>query len=159
MSNRVAFALLMGVITTGAITFGLIYLNLGLGGIFLTVWIRAWALAYVIVVPIILVIAPKLQGLIAKLLNSAEDADHASGGTSALRRKIAFALVMGAITTGVISFAVMLRTFGFKQDFFHLWLRAWGLGYMVVIPLLLVVAPRVQRLVDNLFKQAAAAQN
>lgn len=153
MKNRIAFALLMGVVTTGVISFALIYLNLGLGGLFLKVWMRSWGLAYLIVIPVILVIAPKLQGLIARLFISIRGAG--AGGTSALQQRIAFALIMGVITTGVISFAVILRNLGFREDFVHLWVRSWGFGYMVVIPALLIVAPRVQGLVDKVFSQPA----
>ena len=151
MKNRIAFAMLMGVVTTGVISFALIYLNVGLGGLFLKVWMRSWGLAYLIVIPVILVIAPKLQGLIAKLFISIKGAG--AGGTSALQQRIAFALIMGVVTTGVISFAVILRNLGFREDFVHLWVRSWGFGYMVVIPALLIVAPRVQGLVDKLFRQ------
>ena len=155
MKNRIAFALLMGVITTGVISFALVYLNLGLGGLFLKVWMRSWGLAYLIVIPVILVIAPKLQGLIAKLFTSIKGADAGAGGTRALQQRIAFALIMGVITTGVISFAVILRNLGFREDFVHLWVRSWGFGYMVVIPALLIVAPKLQRLVDKAFRQTA----
>jgi len=72
MKKRITFALLMGVITTGVISLALIYLNLGFGGLFLKVWIRSWGLAYLIVIPVILVIAPKLQGLIAKLFTGCQ---------------------------------------------------------------------------------------
>ena len=152
MKNRIAFALLMGVITTGVISFALIYLNLGFGGLFLKVWIKSWGLAYLIVIPLILAIAPKLQGLIARLFISMQGG---AGGASALQQRIAFALVMGVITTGVISFAVVLGNLGFKEDFVQLWARSWGFAYMVVIPALLIVAPRVQRLVDKAFGQMA----
>jgi hypothetical protein len=138
----------MGVITTGTITFLLVCLNVGFGVTFLTVWIRAWELAYLIVVPLVLMMAPALQRLITKLFTSTKGADHVSGGIRVLQQRIAFALLMGVITTGVISFAVILRTFGYKEDFALLWLRAWGLGYAVVIPLLLIVAPTVQRFVS-----------
>lgn len=62
----------MGSITTGLITLVLIYLNLGFGSLFLKVWMRSWGLAYLIVVPIILAVAPRLRGLIARLFVSAK---------------------------------------------------------------------------------------
>ena len=146
MKNRIAFALLMGVITTGVISFALIYLNLGLGDLFLKIWMRSWGLAYLIVIPVILLIAPKLQALIARLFTA----------KGALRQRIAFALIMGAITTGIISFAVILRNLGFREDFVHLWIRSWGFGYMVVIPALLLVAPRLQGWVDKVVSRTTA---
>lgn len=146
MKNRIAFALLMGVVTTGIISFSLIYLNLGLGGRFLQTWLRSWAMAYFIVIPVILVIAPKLQTRLA---------GAAALRGSALKLKIAFALSMGGITTGVISFAVVLFNLGFREDFVRLWTRSWGFGYLIVIPALLIVAPRVQGLVDRIFSRPA----
>lgn len=154
MKNRIAFALLMGAISTGVISFALITLNLGFGGMFLRSWTRSWGLSYLIVIPIILAVSPALQGLIARLFASMK----ATGAQRmvALRQRIAFALVMGVVTTGVISFAVILRNLGFREDFFQLWLRSWGFGYLIVIPALLIVAPRVQRLVDLVFKPRVA---
>jgi hypothetical protein len=151
MKNRIAFALLMGVITTGVISFAIIYMNLGLGGPFLTAWTRSWGLAYLIVIPVILWVAPRLQALIAKRFIAPERAIARS--TRALQQRIAFALIMGAVTTGVISLAVILRNFGFREDSVNLWVRSWGAGYLVVIPALLIVAPGVQRLVDRIFRQ------
>ena len=155
MKNRIAFALLMGIVTTGVISFGVIYLNLGFGGLFLKIWVKSWGMAYLIVIPVILMIAPKLQGLIAKLFTSIKGADVGSNGTSALQQRIAFALIMGGITTGVISFTLILKNLGFSEDFVHFWIRSWGFGYIIVIPALLIVAPRVQGLVDKVFSQTA----
>lgn len=152
MKNRIAFALLMGVITTGVISFALIYLNLGFGGLFLNIWLRSWGLAYLVVIPVILVLAPKLQGLVAKRFRSMKGRpDAGSSSNSALLQKIAFALLMGAITTGVISFTLISVNLGFRENFVHIWARSWGYGYLVVIPALLIVAPRVQSLVDKMF--------
>lgn len=71
MKNRIAFALLMGVITTGVISFSLISVNLGFGPLFLKTWIRSWGMAYVIVIPVILGIAPRVQGLVDKVFSPA----------------------------------------------------------------------------------------
>jgi hypothetical protein len=154
MKNRIAFALLMGVVTTGVISFSLIYLNLGLGGRFLKTWLRSWGMAYFIVIPVILVIAPTLQRRLAELFISMEKPGAASRGGNASKQKVAFALIMGAITTGVISFAVILFNLGYSDDFVRLWARSWGFGYLIVIPALLIVAPRVQGLVDRVFSRS-----
>jgi uncharacterized membrane protein len=143
MKNRIAFALLMGVVTTGVISFSLIYLNLGFGALFMKTWIRSWGMAYLIVIPVILGIAPRLQRLLG------------TRGGGALQQKLAFALIMGAITTGIISFAVILLNLGFRDDFAKLWTRSWGFGYIMVIPALLLVAPRLQALVDKVFDRTA----
>jgi hypothetical protein len=152
MKQRIAFALLMGAITTGVISFALIYLNLGFGDSFLNTWSSSWGVAYLIAIPVILLIAPRLQAVIAKGFLALQGA----GGGGALQQKIAFALIMGAITTGVISFALITRNFGFGEQFVNVWARSWGFAYLVVIPALLIIAPRVQRLVDRMFMRAAA---
>jgi hypothetical protein len=68
-----------------------------------------------------------------------------------MKQKIAFALVMGIITTGIISFTLMFVNVGFGPQFIKLWLRSWLIAYMVVIPALLILAPRVQAFVSRFF--------
>jgi hypothetical protein len=149
MKNRIAFALLMGIITTGLTTFALIYLNLGFGSAFVKVWMRSWGLAYLIVIPIILAVGPRLRGLITSLFVAMKGAGANNGQT--LPQKIAFALTMGLITTGVISCAVILMNLGFRDDFFHILTKSWGFGYVVVVPALLIVAPVLERWVNKTF--------
>lgn len=68
LKQKVAFALIMGIVTTGIISFTLISVNVGFIGRFWQIWLRSWAMAYVVVVPAILVIAPRVQGLINRLI-------------------------------------------------------------------------------------------
>ena len=151
MKNRIAFALLMGIVTTGAISFVLIYLNVGFGSTFVKAWLNSWGLGYLLVIPIMLVIGPKLQRLIARLFASTPNSGVVAPSASTLSQRVAFALLMGAISTGVISFAIILGNLGFREDFAWLWVRAWGSGYLVVVPMILAMAPLVQRLVDRAF--------
>ncbi len=67
-----------------------------------------------------------------------------------LKRKIAFALSMGVVTTGIISFALLALNLGFTETFALTWLRSWGIGYLIVIPAILLVGPRLQAQVDRL---------
>lgn len=66
------------------------------------------------------------------------------------KRKIAFALSMGIVTTGIISFVLLAVNLGFSSGFALVWLRSWGLGYAVVIPAILLIGPRLQAQVDRL---------
>ncbi|NUO85989.1 MAG: DUF2798 domain-containing protein [Cupriavidus sp.] len=66
-----------------------------------------------------------------------------------LKRKIAFALAMGVITTGIISFALLALNMGFTEDFALGWLRSWGVGYVIVLPAILLVGPRLQAQVER----------
>ncbi len=61
-------------------------------------------------------------------------------------------MIMGIVTTGIISFTLVSVNVGFAEKFLAIWLRSWGLAYLVVIPAILIIGPRVQALVDHLFK-------
>jgi hypothetical protein len=67
-----------------------------------------------------------------------------------LKRKIAFALSMGVITTGIISFVLLALNFGFSKGFAGTWLRSWSIAYLIVIPAILLIGPRLQAQVDRL---------
>lgn len=69
-----------------------------------------------------------------------------------MKQRLAFALLLGIITTGIISFALIAINVGFGPAFLGVWPRSWGLAYGVVIPIILLVAPRVQALVDRVFR-------
>jgi hypothetical protein len=68
----------------------------------------------------------------------------------ALKRKVAFALSMGVVTTGVISFALLALNLGFPQEFLSMWLRSWGIGYLIVTPAILLIGPRLQARIDRM---------
>ena len=68
-----------------------------------------------------------------------------------MKNRIAFALIMGVVTTCIISFVLISVNIGFTSNFIELWLRSWGLAYIVVIPAILIIAPVVQKIVDRLF--------
>lgn len=70
-----------------------------------------------------------------------------------MKQRIAFALLMGIITTCIISFTLISINVGFTAMFLRIWLRSWATAYLVVIPAILIIGPRVQALVDRLFKQ------
>jgi hypothetical protein len=67
-----------------------------------------------------------------------------------LKQKIAFALLMGIVTTGVISFTLISINVGFTERFWQIWLRSWAMAYIVVIPAILIIGPRIQGLVHRL---------
>jgi hypothetical protein len=67
-----------------------------------------------------------------------------------MKRKIAFALSMGVVTTGIISFTLIAINLGFSKSFATTWLRSWGMAYLIVIPAILLVGPRLQAQVDRL---------
>jgi hypothetical protein len=75
-----------------------------------------------------------------------------------MKQKIAFALLMGIVTTGIISFTLVAVNIGFGDRFLKVWPRSWALAYVVVIPAILIIGPQVQRVVDRLFRVKAVTQ-
>ena len=67
-----------------------------------------------------------------------------------LKRKIAFALSMGVVTTGIISFAILALNLGFASGFLMVWLRSWAVGYVIVIPAILLIGPMLQARIDRI---------
>ena len=70
-----------------------------------------------------------------------------------MKQRIAFALLMGIITTGIISFTLISINVGFTPTFLKIWLRSWAMAYLVVIPAILLIGPRVQAIVNRIFKE------
>lgn len=66
-----------------------------------------------------------------------------------LKRKIAFALLMGIVTTGIISFTLLSLNLGFSTGFALRWLRSWAIAYVIVIPAILLIGPRLQARIDR----------
>ena len=69
-----------------------------------------------------------------------------------LKRKIAFALSMGVVTTGIISFVLLALNVGFSERFALLWLQSWGIAYAVVVPAILLIGPVLQAQIDRLIQ-------
>ena len=74
MKQKVVFALLMGSITTGIVSLTLIAVNRGVGPGFAGAWLKSWAIAYVVVIPVILVLSPVVQRFVGKLCKDKERA-------------------------------------------------------------------------------------
>jgi hypothetical protein len=67
-----------------------------------------------------------------------------------LKRRIAFALSMGVVTTGIISFTIIAVNLGFSEKFAQLWLRSWAVAYAIATPAILMLGPRVQARIERL---------
>ncbi len=71
-----------------------------------------------------------------------------------LKRKIAFALAMGLVTTGIVSFVLIGLNLGFSDRFAFVWLRSWAVGYVIAVPAILMIGPRLQARIEHLIPQA-----
>lgn len=69
-----------------------------------------------------------------------------------MKNKIAFALSMGIITTGIISFILIAINVGFIANFLKTWIKSWVIAYVIVIPAILIIGPRLQKIIDRKIK-------
>lgn len=67
-----------------------------------------------------------------------------------MKQKILFAVVMGAITTALVSFTLIVVNTGFINGFVAVWLRSWLISYLVAVPSIILIAPKVQSLLNSL---------
>ena len=67
-------------------------------------------------------------------------------------------MIMGVITTGIISFTLISINIGFVPNFLVIWLKSWSMAYLIVIPVILLVGPRVQKLVYTMFKETVTQE-
>lgn len=58
---------------------------------------------------------------------------------------------MAIFTTGIVTFAAISVNLGFSEKFIKVWLKSWAISYVVAIPAILIIAPKVQDFVDYLF--------
>ena len=70
-----------------------------------------------------------------------------------LKPRIVHALLMGIVPTGVVSFTVMVINFGFSEHFLKTWLRSWSIAYVIMVPIIFILRPVVDRFVASLFKE------
>jgi hypothetical protein len=74
-----------------------------------------------------------------------------------LKRKIAVSFLTGIVTTGMVSFSVVLINLGLTEKFWQVWVRSWMLGQLVAFPAILVVSPLIKRFVDLLFGESTCS--
>ena len=70
-----------------------------------------------------------------------------------MKHRVAFVLIMGFITTGLISFTLVSINVGYISSFFRIWMRSWLIAYAIAIPTFLTLGPRVEKLVQKLFRE------
>ena len=76
-----------------------------------------------------------------------------------MKQKILFALIMGSITTAMVSFTLIAVNKGFDSNFIGTWLSSWLVSYLVAVPSILIIGPRVQALLEGFPATDANEQN
>ena len=59
----------------------------------------------------------------------------------------AISSITGLITSTSMSFVGLALNYGFQPDFVVRWLKAAATSYVVIVPTLMIVVPRIQRFV------------
>ena len=63
------------------------------------------------------------------------------------KEEIKFALVMGFITAGIISFTLVSVNLGFSHLFFFFWARSWLIAGSIAFLSILFISPRVRKFI------------
>ncbi|WP_348811876.1 DUF2798 domain-containing protein [Flavobacterium maritimum] len=56
------------------------------------------------------------------------------------------------ITTFIISFLLISINVGFGDKFMVIWIKSWAIAYIIAVPAILIIAPRVEKLVNLIIK-------
>lgn len=71
-----------------------------------------------------------------------------------MKKKILFALLMGIVSTGIISFTLVTVNSDLNgSQFYKVWFRSWLIAYVIAIPCILLISPLVEQLVNKIIKQ------
>ena len=67
-----------------------------------------------------------------------------------MKQKLAFAFIMGTITTGLVSFTLTSFNLGFEERFLAVWLQSWSIALIPALFSIVFISPRVLRMVNSL---------
>ena len=59
----------------------------------------------------------------------------------------AIGMITGLVTSTSMTFIGLAMNYGFQPDFVLRWLKSASLGYVMVVPLLIILVPPIQRFV------------
>jgi hypothetical protein len=58
---------------------------------------------------------------------------------------------LGFLNTGIITLVLTLINNGLSETFLGLWITAWLIAYVIVVPVSLSASPIIQAKIDNLY--------
>lgn len=76
-----------------------------------------------------------------------------------MKQKLAFAFIMGVISTGLVSFTVISFHIGFGDRFLGAWLKSWSLAIIPSLFSILFISPKVLWAVNTLSQKIAFRKN
>ena len=140
LTNRIVFALLMAFTTTSIVVLVTVLSQVGLSEHLFNLWLRTFAVDYLIVVATIVFFAPRLQSRLFRFSPGETVPTHAS--------RIKFALVMAMLTVSSACFFGLLVTRGFNTEVMERFVLVFPFAYVTAVPFILLIAPRLQRRID-----------
>lgn len=63
---------------------------------------------------------------------------------------LVFSLIMGAMMVFLMTFVITVVNLGFGPHFLAAWMKAFGIAYVVAVPVILFLAPIARRLTGGL---------
>ena len=63
---------------------------------------------------------------------------------------LVFSMVMGAMMIFIMTFVITLVNVGFVPHFFQTWMKAFGIAYIVGVPVIFFLAPVARQLTGKL---------
>ncbi len=63
---------------------------------------------------------------------------------------LVFSLIMGAMMIFLMTMVVTFINVGLTEDFFRLWMKAFGVAYVVGVPVIFFLAPVARKLTSRL---------
>lgn len=64
--------------------------------------------------------------------------------------QIVFAMIMGFIMVGIVTFVTTASNFGFNQNFLGSWGKTYLIGYLAAVPAIYLFAPVARRITSRL---------
>jgi len=66
-----------------------------------------------------------------------------------------FSLVMGATMVFLMTFVITLINVGWVENFFQMWIKAFGIAYVIVVPVIFFLAPMARKITGRLLGMPA----
>lgn len=65
--------------------------------------------------------------------------------------QLVFALIMGFLMVGIVTFVTTASNFGFSGNFLANWGKTYLIGYLAAVPAIYMLAPIVRKITSRLF--------
>ena len=66
-----------------------------------------------------------------------------------------FSLVMGATMVFLMTFVITLINVGWVENFFQMWIKAFSIAYVIVVPVIFFLAPMARKITGRLLGMPA----